>query len=74
MSLRPSHFWLRLYQLAEAFEERGATQAERTTVIKAELSGMPPEVREQSLRRLKQLGQTGAAIAAEYEAASTKPT
>jgi hypothetical protein len=63
---RPTHFWLRVHQLAEAFEDRGATDQDRANVILAELREMPPELQEQSLQRLALMGQIGSAVAAAF--------
>ena len=63
---RPTHFWLRVHQLAEAFDDRGATDQDRAHVILAELREMPPELQEQSLQRLALMGQIGSAVAAAF--------
>ena len=64
MAHRPTHFWLRVHQLAEAFEDRGATDLDRSNLILTELQEMPPELQEQSLQRLALMGQIGSTVAA----------
>jgi hypothetical protein len=64
MSLGPKHFWLRLYQLHQAFDASGSVDEARRNAILDDLMALPPELREQSLRRLESLGQFSAAIAA----------
>lgn len=66
MAHRPTHFWVRVHQLAEAFEDRGATDHDRANVILAELREMPPELQEKSLQRLALMGQIGAAVTAAH--------
>jgi hypothetical protein len=64
---RPTHFWLRVHQLAEAFEDRGATDNDRASVILAELQEMPPELQQQSLQRLALMGHIGSSVVAAHK-------
>jgi len=64
MSARPTHVWLRLYQLNEALEATGATTAQQVKTIVEDLQAMPPELQQQSLRRLERLGDLVAEVAA----------
>jgi len=58
-----NHFWLRVPQLAEAFEGRGANDDQRTWQVISELTAMPAELRQQSLAHVTKLGSVFATIA-----------
>jgi hypothetical protein len=55
MAPRLSDVWLRLYQLSEALDARGPTEEERVGTVTAELLTMPPDLQQQSLKRLETL-------------------
>jgi thioester reductase-like protein len=63
MSASPAHFWLRLYQLEEALEAASETSEGRVKVVLGDLRAMPPELQQQSLRRLELLSNVASAIA-----------
>jgi hypothetical protein len=73
MTLRPSDVWLRLYQLAEAFEARGAADDERVRVVMQELLAMPPELQKQSLARLELMSRLASEVAAASKAETPGP-
>jgi len=58
-----NHFWLRVHQLAEAFEIRGPSDDQRTWQVISELKAMPAELRQQSLAHVTKLGSVFATIA-----------
>ena len=58
-----NHFWLRVHQLAEAFEGRGGSDDQRTCQVLSELTAMPAELRQQSLAHVTKLGSLFATIA-----------
>ena len=63
-----NHFWLRVHQLAEAFDGRGASDDQRTWQVISELTAMPAELRQQSLEHVTKLGSVFATIAGSSQA------
>ena len=51
----PNEFWLSLHTLADAYEEEGATRAERAENIANEFREMPPTVRREIRAKLDRL-------------------
>ena len=58
-----NHFWLRVHQLAEAFDGRGVSDDQRVWQVISELTAMPAEMRQQSLAHVTKLGSVFATIA-----------
>ena len=63
MAPRLSEVWLRLYQLAEAFETSGGNHEEQVRAVMQQWVTMPPELRQQSLKRLDQLSRLTSSVA-----------
>jgi hypothetical protein len=55
MAPRLSEVWLRLYQLAEAFEANGSNYNDQLKSVMQQWLTMPPELKYQSLQRLDKL-------------------
>jgi hypothetical protein len=64
MAPRLSDVWLRLYQLSDALDARGPTHEERVGAVTAELLTMPPELQQQSLKRLEMLNRLASDLVA----------
>jgi len=59
-----NHFWLRVHQLADAFERHGSSDDQRAWQIINELMEMPPEMQGQSLAHVAKLSRVLATVAA----------
>ena len=73
MAPRLSEVWLRLYQLAEAFETSGANHEEQVRAVMQQWITMPPEVRQQSLNQLDKLSRLTSRVAIACRDGATEP-
>jgi len=62
--MHANHFWLRVHQLAEAFEERGSADDQRVRQVINELTAMPPSLQEKSLAYAARLSRLLTTVAA----------